>query len=150
MTNTTYSKAFKEVYVILKSLGKEITDKIPPRFMNLIEENMDKDYIFILDDNTPIEEQNLSNEALGLISLIYRDYIVSDEEREKIKAEEKKRREEVQVELSQKYSYENLFKKNKTTAEEKVEINSNEEMIIAEEKWYTKLINKIKSLFRKS
>ena len=37
---------------------------------------MDKDYFFVLDENIELEEQELMDETLGIISLIWRDYFV--------------------------------------------------------------------------
>ena len=47
MDKEKYNKAFKEVYMILKSFGKEMQGKIPTSLLDFIEENMDKDYFFI-------------------------------------------------------------------------------------------------------
>lgn len=92
MNKENYRKAFKEVYMILKSVGKEIQDKIPTSFMNFIEENMDKNYFFMLDDVIPLEEQLFMDETLGIISLIWRDYLCTNEEKEKIRKQDKKTR----------------------------------------------------------
>ena len=65
-----YSKALKEVYIILKALGEEIKEKIPENVLEFIEENMDKKYFFVLDDAIALEDQDLRDETLGIISLL--------------------------------------------------------------------------------
>ena len=42
----TYKKAFKEVYVILQYLDDIDYAKIPSDITNVIEENMDQNYIY--------------------------------------------------------------------------------------------------------
>ena len=147
MNNSDYSKAFKEVYIILRFFGKEIIDKIPISMMNFIEENMDKNYIFFINEKIPIESQNFRNETLGIISLIYRDYIASEEERKKIIENDVARLNKFQADLSQKYNYDNLFKnKNKN-------VDDNEystELTIYKEKWYIKIFNTLFKLFKKN
>lgn len=44
------SKAFTEVYEILKVTPIELTSKIPTKFRKIIEENRDKEYRFQLEE----------------------------------------------------------------------------------------------------
>lgn len=111
MDKKNYGKAFKEVYMILKSVGKEVVDKIPTSMLNFIEDNMDKDYFFILDENIALEEQTFMDETLGIISLIWRDYLCSDEEREKIQIADRQKQIQIENEKREKYNLDNLFKK---------------------------------------
>lgn len=157
MDKEKYNKAFKEVYMILKSVGKEMQGKIPTNLLDFIEENMDKDYFFILDDNTPLEKQSFMDETLGIISLIYRDYLCTDEERERIKKEDEIYFKEIQTqrekELREKYNSDNIFKKNNLTQDiiqdniSNEVISDNVAMVEYEESVFKKIINKIKNIF---
>ncbi len=157
MDKEKYNKAFKEVYMILKSFGKEMQGKIPTSLLDFIEENMDKDYFFILDDNIPLEEQSFMDETLGIISLIYRDYLCTDEEREKIKKEDEIYFKEIQTqrekELREKYNPDNIFKKNSPTQDiiqdniSSEVISDNVAMVEYKESVFKKIINNIKSIF---
>lgn len=80
-----YNKALKEVYVILNYIDEEEKNKIPKEMLELIKENMDKEYNFKIDKNLKISEQKLLNETKGLISVLYSRYICSEEERKKWK-----------------------------------------------------------------
>ncbi len=111
MNRENYKKALKQVYMILKFVGKDITDKIPIDMLNFIEENMDKDYFFVLDENIELEEQELMDETLGIISLIWRDYLCSDEERKKLQAEDSERQKQFENEQRKKYNPDSIFKK---------------------------------------
>ena len=46
-----YPKAYKEVYIILSNMDKKDVELIPKEFMDIIKENMNKEYDFKLDNN---------------------------------------------------------------------------------------------------
>lgn len=102
MNKENYGKALKEVYMILKSVGKEVRNKIPGDMLSFIEKNMDKEYFFILDEKVDLEKQAFMDETLGIISLIWRDYLCSDSERKKLQAEDIERQ-------KKKYNIGNIF-----------------------------------------
>ena len=71
----------------------------------------------------------------------------------KIEAKEKYERKKREIELQEKYNLDNLFRhRTSNIAQEKNEdINSNTSMVKFKElKWYKKLFDKIKNLFRKN
>ena len=76
-------KALKEVYVVLNNIDEEIKNKIPKEMLELIEDNMDKNYDFKLDENVRLSEQKFMDETLGLISVLYSKYICDEEEKKK-------------------------------------------------------------------
>lgn len=83
MTNI-YKKAFKEVYTVLDYLEDESYNKIPKDVIATIEENMDKDYNFFIDESLPFNEQDLLEETKAILFNLYRDYIASTKVKEKI------------------------------------------------------------------
>ena len=143
MNKSNYSKAFKEVYIILKAMGEDVINMIPKEFIEFLENNMEKNYIFILNDNIPIEYQTFLKETLGIISLIYRDYIISEEERKKMYMEDAEKLKEVEKILDEKYEYNNLFKNKK-----KEYMVNTQEIVVYEEKWYKKIFMKLRKLFK--
>lgn len=77
MENTTlkekeYAKALKEVFVILKNTEEEVLKFIPQSFIELIEENMDKEYAVNFEELT---EEKMKNETKAIIALISRDFL---------------------------------------------------------------------------
>ena len=62
------SKAFTEVYEILKVTPIELTSKIPTKFRKIIEENRDKEYRFQLEE--PFNEKDLKEETIIILGLI--------------------------------------------------------------------------------
>ena len=53
--------------------------------MKALAENKDKEYIFTYDFNKLIHKQDISVEAKIMLAKIYKDYLCSEEEREKWK-----------------------------------------------------------------
>lgn len=145
-----YSKALFEVYVVLKNTKEEVKNKIPKKFINFIEENMDKNYRFKLKENVGLEKQDLMHETKQILALIYRDYIVTKEERKKLILLEKKIRNKNKEQNKEKYNIK--FNKNVDNKKESVEkINTNKENLLVKsekEKWYKKIINNILNILK--
>ena len=141
-------KAISEVIDVLNHSEIEVTQKIPKNFIEFLMNNSDNDYIPNIDYSKENWENDIEEDAKTLLALIYRDYIMSEEERE-IAIEEVKKQERESIEN---YNPDNLFKKNKKSENEKLEEEAIQEvenalMVIKEEKWYERIINKLKELF---
>ena len=80
----TLKQSFGEVYEILLHTEKTLYDKIPKSFINMIKENKDPNYNCKIDFTKSINDQNLLKETRAILSLIYRDYLCSNEERKKL------------------------------------------------------------------
>lgn len=90
-----YKNALSEVSAIINNSEENVINKIPDRFLNFVNQNMNKSYTVELQNDKGILEQDISKEAKSIIALIYRDYICSSSERkELIHQEIKHRREE--------------------------------------------------------
>ena len=141
-------KAVSEVIDVLKHSEIEVTQKIPKKFIEFLTKNSDRDYIPNIDYSKENWENSIEEDAKVLIALIYRDYIMSEEEKEKVKEEAEKQEQEIR----EKYNPDNLFKKNSKIENEKSQDDTEQEvqkslLIIKEEKWYERIINKIKEIF---
>ena len=134
------SKAFTEVYEILKVTPIELTSKIPTKFRKIIEENRDKEYRFQLEE--PFNEKDLKEETIVILGLIYRDFLADPEEREDLQLKDTEAIKKVEEELNQKYD------KRKT---KKNVNNSPEEMglTVYKERFIKKIFNLIKGIFKK-
>ena len=133
-------KAFKELYIILNQFLDNDFNKIPDYFIKFITENMDINYNPEINFNKNIEESVLE-ETLLLLALIYRDYIISEEEREQLIKEER-----YQIEKINK-TYMDLFHKEKLTNYNNVSNVEKQLVIIKKEKWYKKILNNLLSIF---
>ena len=86
--NTNYSQSFTEVLEILNHSDKSITEKIPQNFINFLYKNMDKNYKLNIDFSDENWDNNVKEETLCIIALIYRDYICTPDERKILLAEQ--------------------------------------------------------------
>ena len=67
-----YSKAYKEVITVLKTLPIDEYEKIPSDMIDMFESNMSSDYDFEFDVNKSYEEQSFLEETEAIIYNIYR------------------------------------------------------------------------------
>ena len=76
-----------EVYGVVNAMGVKYKEKIPKHIWSIIEGKRNKDYVPFIDKNKRLGEQNISREAIVVISMLHRDYwCESDEERAKLDA----------------------------------------------------------------
>lgn len=149
-----YPYAFKEVCEILKNMNREDVEKIPNSYINMIKNNMDDNYEFILDNNTEFEKQELLKETKVILADIYLNYWADDEQKIRIKQKFKydiMREEEKKIKNI--YTDEFSNKNQKLDSEEKTrnEINSDIQMVeCKKENIFTKFLNKIKKIFSKN
>ena len=147
-----YMEAFTEVNEIFKLMPQELLEKIPTKFRQVIQEEMDKKYI--TDIKEPIEECELKDETIIILGLIYRDFLCTPEERKILQEQDTKQLQDMQkkleMEMKEKYNPDNIFKNRQETKKE-ITKNSEEKSltVISEEKWYQKIFNLIKCIFKK-
>ena len=142
---------FKEVLVILSYFNEDVTDKIPRNVFNKIKDiAADSKENFYIDPNKSLDEQDISEQSKDLISLIYYDYMATEEEKVEISKLWNENEKKYQQELKNKYSDYDLFKKQVKNVirdeNKKVEKTTSTEMI--EYKKYT-IFDKIKRFLKK-
>ena len=79
-----YKDAFAEVYVILEYLDEEDYEKIPEELLNVIEKNRNKEYKYEMNDEFDLEKQPMLVETKAILFNIFRDYLSTPEQKEKI------------------------------------------------------------------
>lgn len=139
-------KALSEVYRILEQYDKK--DKIPNKYMWVIEDNMDKEY---LDEIDNIFSQTLREDTKKVITYIYTNFLSTSEERENLKALEKIQHEQKTIskqisikELNQMFITNDMNKK-----QSKDETKTNDAMVEYKESIFKKIIRKIKNIFKR-
>ena len=147
-------EAFTEVNEIIKLMPEELVNKIPSKFREMINEEKDEQYK--PDIKEPLEKCKLKEETIIILGLMYRDFLCSPEERKKLQEKDAKELQEVkkaiEEEARQKYNPEDLFK-NKRNEEKiyyKEETEEKSMTIVQEEKWYQKIFNIIKNIFKRN
>lgn len=140
-------RVYNEIYDIISHMESRLTNKIPKDFIKLIEQNRDENIKVNIDYSKSINEQELQRETRVVLSLIYRDYLCSEEERNALIEKDKKELESIEAELREKYNPDNLFKKAKVENTEEKDVNTNKDMIIYKENIIQKIFRKLKKIF---
>lgn len=147
MVTKEYAMAYKEVIEILKYVPDEDVAKIPEEKLEFYRENMDIDYDYKIDEEKEFEEQEMSDITKAVLANIFRDYWATLYQRERILAKEKYDLEKLEEEKREKYNSDDIFK-NRNREEIHTEQNNNLPVEIKKEKFFTKLINFIKNIFK--
>lgn len=71
-----YNKRLVEVDVILNHLSESDYNKIPEDVLQLIKDNMDKEYTWVFDESKPLKEQNVSRDTIAFLSYINMEYLL--------------------------------------------------------------------------
>ena len=125
-----YEEAFAEVDEILQLMPIDLLIKIPLQFKKVISENRSQNYIPKIKE--PIKEEDLKYETKVILGLIYRDFLVDPEEREKLQAQDAEEIRKIEEELQKQYDVEKIFTKRKIQNETENSIN----MIIYKEQGF--------------
>lgn len=131
------SKAYTQVYYIIQNMSEDLRKKIPKELINIVEKNMDNKYKI---DN--IEKLDLLEDTQKILSVIYTDYIATNEERLIIKNKEKIINSTIEEEKRSIYDI-NIFKEEKKNNS----LNKKSDLeitVVKKEKWYIKIIRKLK------
>lgn len=140
MTENTTPQAFAEVYDIVKHTNENLQKKIPKKFIEMLEKNRDLNYQVNIDYSKSINEQNLLKETRAILSLIYRDYLVSSEKRQMLLEKDKKQILEEQEKY--KFDYDKVFAKKENNTQEETRLTE-----IKPDSFFQKIIKKICSFF---
>lgn len=126
----------KEVVSILYNSDMNVFLKIPPKFIVFLENkaNECKEEI-VINKCVGIEKQSISDDAKAILAIIYKDFLASNDKKEKIKKE-----------LSEKIASEPA----RRTADDIKNDKINMEMVVyKEESRLKKILNRIKRFFSK-
>ena len=141
-----YNKRLVEVDEILRYLSEEDLLKIPENVRQTIKDNKSKEYIWKYDETKPLKEQNVSRDTIAILSYLNMEYLLNDEQRrlmQQIHELNEKKIKEVK-----KYELNDLFKRDELKKEEPEKMQQ-QSLVVYEENFLKKIINKIKSFFTK-
>lgn len=139
--------AYTEVYTVLQDLNQEEYDKIPPEVIKAIKENMNEQYEYYLDEELELKEQQMLPETKSILFNLFRDYLSTPEQKEKIiKMQEEERRKN---ELKKKEKYNTDVFENKTKENYNQSIEEKNELVEYKESIFKKILNKIKMMWKK-
>ena len=135
--------AYTEVYTILQELNEEEYNKIPLEIIETLKANMNKEYDYELDEEKELKEQPMLPQTKAILLNIFRDYLSTPEQKEKIIKMQNEERQKNELKKKKKYDV-NVFE-NKTKEKLKQTNNQENELVKYKENIFTKIINKIKS-----
>ena len=124
--------AYTEVYTILQDLDEEEYNKIPPKVIKAIEENRNFEYKFELDDDLELKEQTLLPQTKAILFNLFRDYLATPEQKQKIIKMQNEERAKIELKKKQMYNSE-IFPNKESKIEEERQENAKDEIKEKEE-----------------
>ena len=150
MVKSNRKNAYQETYTILQELNEEEYSKIPPEVIQALKENRNEEYNYEVDEDQELKYQPMLPETKALLFNIFRDYLATPEQKEKIKKMQSEERAKLEIKKKEQYNTENMFKSN-TQQETQVEpVKETEALVkVKKENWLKKAVEKIKNLLKK-
>lgn len=139
--------SYTEVYTILQDLDDEEYNKIPPVLIKTLEENMNKDYEYEIDDDLELKDHKMLPETKAILFNLFRDYLATSEQKQKIIKMQNEER--AKNELKKQQKYETDIFKNKKVEQQTNAIQEEKSLIKYKENIFQKIIRKIKNWFKK-
>ena len=137
-----------ETIEILKLADKKEIDKIPKKFMNFLNEHADKEYKFEIGNEISLKNLKLRKETKNILAIIaYNYWCDTPEKKSKFNELLNNNQKIYEEKLRNQYNPDNLFKNKKQVNQNK---NDSTALVKYKQSFFTKLFNKVKSLFRKS
>ena len=133
------AKVFTEICEIFKYTSKNILDKIPKKLLETFEEKKDVNYKFKCDLSSKLEEQLLMPATKDLIAMIYMNYCCNEKEKEELMIHINENERRIENNLNNIWNNQDKIQEEETTQDL---------MIIEEESFFQKIINKIKDIFK--
>lgn len=147
MIDNIYRNAFKEVYIILQNTDDELVRRIPKNFIEFLHNNMNTDYQTNIDKNIEINKQTLLAETEDILSLIYRSYWATDEEKLEFSNKDKQELTEAQENEKRQYKdIDEIFEKRKNL--DNITLD-NSLAVIPKENFVIRFLKKIFKIFKK-
>lgn len=147
-----YANAYTEVLEILSKMSKNDYNKIPRDMIQVFEIYSNKEYAFEYDFKKDFDQQGISKRAKLILAILFRDYWANDNQREKIIAKQNYDRQKLEEEKRKIYNT-NVFKNKENNIETDGIENISEQVNLIQyehkESIIKKIINKLKSIFRK-
>ena len=147
VVSNNYACAFTEVYEILQFLEKDEFAKIPLSLIDIIKNNRNKNYSFSLDLNRKLKEQKILPETKAILFNIFRDYLSTEKQRQKIINWQTEDLRKMDKEKQLKYNVDVFASKN--IEDVASPLNENIQLVeIKPQSLWQKIIKKIKAFFK--
>lgn len=147
MVTKEFAEAATEINKILSYLPTEYVEKIPIKLRKFFEDVESKEYIPNIDPYKQLDKQDLKPKTQTLLTIIYRNYWCTEQERAELDKILIKNDKKYEKELREKYNPDDIFKNKQkilTTIQD-----TNLSIEIRKENFIIRLINYIKELFNR-
>ena len=150
MVKSNRKNAYQEAYTILQELNEEEYSKIPPEVIQALKENRNEEYNYELDEDQELKYQPMLPETKAILFNIFRDYLSTPEQKEKIKKMQSEERAKLEIKKKEQYNTENMFKLNTLKETQEGTVKETEALVkVKKENWLKKAVEKIKNLLKK-
>lgn len=140
-----YKKCLVQVDEILKYLSDENLQKIPYEIRDTIKNEKDNLYLWRYDESKELKDQNLDRQTIAILSYLNMEYLLNAEQKEFLKKIHNFNEEKAEREKREKYNLNDLLKNKKEKT-----IHSEVSLIqVKKYKWYNKVFNFIKNIFKR-
>lgn len=133
----SYNNAYTEVCAILECLDEIEYAKIPSEIIEAMQSNRNKDYSYEVED-VELRYQKMSPETKAILFNLFRDYLATSEQKEKIIKMQTEERKKHEIEKQKIY--------NKNIFEDRQHEKQNQ-VIRYEKNIFKKIINKVREFF---
>ncbi len=137
--------AYTEVYTILEELDEEEYNKIPPEIVGTINANRNIEYNFELNEELELKEHQMLPETKAILFNLFRDYLATSEQKQKIIKMQNKERQKNELKKQQQYNT-NIFENKAKEIKETEQIREkSHELIEYKENIFIKIMKRLKS-----
>ncbi len=146
-----YQESFVEVVEVLNHSSASVLEKIPTRLIDLFNTNKSEEYVANIDFLSENWEDNLMPNTQAILSLLYRDFLTSSEERKNLIDKEKEARLYAETLGISQADSNGLFNSTAVITGEDIELSNNSSTQLIElpkEPWYKKIYHKTLDLFK--
>ena len=148
---SNFPNAYKEVYTILENVREEDLKSIPKEFLDMLKKDMNNNHQFTFDINKEFKQQKILRETKAILAYIFINYWANEKQNEKIR--QLFNQDIIKQENEKKKMYPSdvfsQIKDTQTNTENIVQSTKNTALMeIKNEKWYIKILNKIKKFFK--
>ena len=146
---SNYKNAFAEVYEILNLLDKEEYKKIPQNVINVIETNRNGEYNYHINNEIELCKQPMLTETKAILYNIFRDYLSTQNQRQKIIEMQNIEREKLEETKRARYNSKDIFKRREENKMYNIDTKICNQIIIEKKESFIKqLIRKLKNIFK--
>ena len=141
------NNAYTEVYAILQYLNEEEYNKIPPEIVDAIRLNRNVEYEYTLNNELDLEKQPMLPETKAILFNLFRDYLATPEQKNKIIRMQNEERQKNELRKQQLYSS-NVFENRQKENVYNPNIET-KQIVKYKENIFKRILDKIKKFFGK-